>query len=301
MTDPIQVLWTPAGLNLPSLGARALVDVSDGDTPNIRMPIRMLSIDTPEVTARSERGASIIDAEFAELAQWMREGRAPVTARFRDHVLPRIEGGDAGTRQWEQGQAASAFYKARTEERLARPNSRRRRNLFLRSADQPFDRFGRLLAYVAPSYSAAEIREMTRAARATFNLDLVESGWAAPFVLFPSIPGELDLPLFVEAAVGAMEAGRGQYGDPLSLPAYEYRMLEKLYRITRRIVRGESLSFADRIAWRSRYAIDLRTRTLYGPEDYMTVPQPYRIWVWPADVQRAIGMLNLVPAPSLVA
>lgn len=57
MVDPVQVLWTPAGAQIPNLGARALVDVSDGDTPNIRMPIRMLSIDTPEVTAKSEGGA----------------------------------------------------------------------------------------------------------------------------------------------------------------------------------------------------------------------------------------------------
>ena len=46
MIDPVEILWTPAGQNLPSPGSRALVDVSDGDTPNIRMPVRMLSIDT---------------------------------------------------------------------------------------------------------------------------------------------------------------------------------------------------------------------------------------------------------------
>jgi endonuclease YncB( thermonuclease family) len=53
VTDPVQVLWSPAGVSLASLGDRALVDVSDGDTPNIRMPIRMLSVDTPEVTGLS--------------------------------------------------------------------------------------------------------------------------------------------------------------------------------------------------------------------------------------------------------
>lgn len=66
MIDPVQILWTPAGQNLPSLGSKALEDVSNGDTPNVRMPIRMLSIDTPEVTARSETGAQNVDAKFAE-------------------------------------------------------------------------------------------------------------------------------------------------------------------------------------------------------------------------------------------
>ncbi|MGH3716977.1 MAG: hypothetical protein ACRDT4_26485 [Micromonosporaceae bacterium] len=51
MIDPVQIFWSPAGATVPSLGARALVDVTDGDTPNLRMPVRMLSVDTPEVTA----------------------------------------------------------------------------------------------------------------------------------------------------------------------------------------------------------------------------------------------------------
>jgi endonuclease YncB( thermonuclease family) len=299
MPDPIQILWTPAGFNLPSLGARDLVDVSDGDTPNIRMPVRMLSVDTPEVTARSAAGATRVDAAFAELAGWIEQGIAPVSRRWGDHIVPRLRDGEAGTRQFTQGQAASAWYKARKDARLTKTNGTKRK-LFVRTADDPFDNFGRLLAYVAPSYSSAELRQMTRAERATFNLDLIASGWAAPFILFPSIPGEHDLPLFLDAAVGAMEAGRGQYGDPLSLPGYEYRMCEKLHAITRRIVAGQDLSFSERIAWRSRYCLDMRTRALHGPEDYMDIPQPYRIWVWPDDVQEAIAKLNLVPSPRLV-
>jgi hypothetical protein len=46
---------------MPSLGARPLVDVTDGDTPNLRMPVRMLSVDTPEVTADTAAGAARID------------------------------------------------------------------------------------------------------------------------------------------------------------------------------------------------------------------------------------------------
>ncbi len=300
MIDPVEVLWTPAGQNLPSLGARALVDVSDGDTPNIRMPVRMLSIDTPEVTAKSAAGAARVDAKFAELVGWLKDGTAPVRAAFRDHILPKLEGAPGGSLQFEQGQAASAFYKAKVEERLRRPSGRRR-NLFVRSADDPFDRFGRLLAYVAPSYSAKERREMSRQARATFNLDLVESGWAAPFVLFPSIPGELDLPLFLEAAVGAQDNGRGQYANAFSLTGYEYRMCERLHMISKKLAAGEVLSFPDQIAWRTRYCADMRNRTLHGPENYMDVRAPYRLWVWPDDVQEAMGMLNLVPAPSLTS
>ena len=59
---------------------------------------------------------------------------------------------------------------------------------------------------------------MTRRERATFNLDLVDSGWAMPFILFPNVPDERDLPIFLGTAVEAAEARRGQYADPLFLP-----------------------------------------------------------------------------------
>ncbi|MGH3926697.1 MAG: hypothetical protein ACRDTT_28185, partial [Pseudonocardiaceae bacterium] len=74
--------------------------------------------------------------------------------------------------QFQQGRDASAFAKDNAEQRLTRPDGRKR-NLFIRIAERPFDDNGRLLAYVAPDYSAAERRTLTRRERATFNLDLV--------------------------------------------------------------------------------------------------------------------------------
>lgn len=292
--DKLQILWTPAGTTLPSLGSRALSDVSDGDTPNIRMPIRMLSIDTPEVTARSSTGAVKADGEFQELAGWIKDGKAPVEKPFADYILPKLESGNVGTLQYTQGKAASEYYKNLISQRLTKPNGTKRK-LFIRSPEPPFDGYGRLLAYVAPSYSTAELAAMSRRERATFNLDMVDSGWAAPFVIYPSIPGELDLPLFVESGVDAMDNKRGQYQDPLFMPGYEYRMCEKLYDITKKMVGGEAMSYAKQIGWRSRYCADMRNRELYGPEKYMTVPVPYRLWIWPDDLQRAIAALNLIP------
>jgi len=289
-----EILWTPAGTTLPSLGSRSLTDVSDGDTPNVRMPIRMLSIDTPEVTARSDAGAAKVDVQFKELAGWIKAGNAPVRKSFRNHILPKLENTDAGTLQYTQGKAASAHYKQIITQRLTKPSGAKRK-LFLRSPEQPFDGYGRLLAYVAPSYSSKERASMSRRERATFNLNMVESGWAAPFILFPSIPGELDLPLLIEAAAEANEKKIGQYQEPLSMPGYEYRMCEKLYDITKKLVNGDTLHYSRQIAWRSRYCADMRDRKLYGPEEYMMIPEPYRLWVWPDDVQKAISMLNLVP------
>lgn len=299
MIEPIQIMWSPAGVTMQSVGARALVDITDGDTPNIRMPVRMLSVDTPEVTARSEQRAHAIDEEFRQLAEWIQQGRAPISPWLADVVGPKLATGRAGTLQFQQGRDASAFAKDNAEQRLTRPNGSKR-NLFTRIAERPFDDNGRLLAYVAPDYSATERRTLTRRERATFNLDLVATGWAAPFIIYPSIPGELDLPLFVEAAVDAANARRGIWANDETLLAYEYRAMEKLYRVTKKIVEGGELRAGEAHSWRERYCADMRTRTLHGPEDYADIPPPYRLWVWPGDVADAVGRLSLVPALRLV-
>ena len=36
MIEPVQVLWSPAGTSMPSLGDRALVDVTDAPQRNIK-------------------------------------------------------------------------------------------------------------------------------------------------------------------------------------------------------------------------------------------------------------------------
>jgi endonuclease YncB( thermonuclease family) len=297
--EAVQILWSPAGATMPSLGARALVDVTDGDTPNLRMPVRMLSVDTPEVTAHTPARAAEVDDEFAQLAVWIRDGLAPISPRLAQLVLPRLETGKAGTLHFQQGQAASAFAKQNIEARLQRPDGTRR-NIFIRVADDPFDDNNRLLAYVAPNYSAAERRQMPRTQRATFNLDLVTHGWAASFVIYPAIPGALDLPLLIQAAATARLNGRGMWADPHTLLAYEYRALEKLYRITKKIAAGERLDAGEAYSWRERYCVDMRSRVLHGPEDYIDIEPEYRLWIWPGDLNAAVARLNLVPAPALV-
>ncbi len=172
MIDPVQVLWSPAGATMPALGSRPLVDVHDGDTPNFRMPIRMLSVDTPEVTAETPEGAAQVDQNFGQLAEWIRQGVAPITPGLAEFVLPKLETGKAGSLQFEQGTAAKEFNEKNINDRLARPG-KPPRNLFIRMADSPFDPNHRLLAYIAPNYSPKELATLSREERATFNLDLI--------------------------------------------------------------------------------------------------------------------------------
>jgi hypothetical protein len=78
------------------------------------------------------------------------------------------------------------------------------------------------------------------------------------------------------------------------------RASEKLHRITKRIIDGQTLGSADRLSWRERYCVDMRTRTLHGPEDYFGIAPQYRLWTWPKDLNEATSRLNLIPSPRLV-
>lgn len=61
---------------------------------------------------------------------------------------------------------------------------------------------------------------------------------------------------------GASADKRGRWADPLSLLGYEYRMMECLHSVTRKLVAGENLSTVTRLGWRERYCADIRTRDL---------------------------------------
>ncbi len=287
----LKIFWQPAGFTLDSVGDKKLTSISDGDTPKIEVPIRMLSIDTPETFGNPEGK----DAPFVELAQWMREGRAPIDRDLAAYLIPRLETGDAGTRQEAQGNAAKGAFQRFLDERLTRPTGSIRR-LFVRVSDAPFDRYGRLLAYISPDYNREERMAMTRRERATFNFNMVDSGWAATFILYPNIPNELDLPMFHDAARSAVAEGRGAWADPLVLTGYEYRMMDRLHGITEDIVNGVEVTSQRRFGWITRYCADMSTAKLHRPQDYFRVAPADRLFLWPEDVRKAVGELNLVPA-----
>jgi hypothetical protein len=91
--DHIQIFWTPEGINLDQIGDKRFFEVTDGDTPTIRMDIRMLSIDTPEKdrTNRNIRNAEELEQLFVKLAAWMDAGAAPVLPELAEDLLPRLK------------------------------------------------------------------------------------------------------------------------------------------------------------------------------------------------------------------
>lgn len=292
----IKFFWDPQGFEVDSLGTKEYVDLTDGDTPYIKVSIRMLSIDTPEVHyPGANQKPSLHDEKLAKLAEWIKEDKAPINDGLARYIQPRLATGDAGTRQLRQGEAATATFEALIKEKLTPPPGSRRkmRTLFVRTANQPFDQYGRLLAYVAPNYSASERETMSREQRATFNYLMVKSGWAASFIIYPSLPSYPDLVLFQKAAQAAFEGNLGAWADPLFITGYEFRSMYRLWEITDQLVKGKKVS--DRFGWIERFCADMTTREIFYPQDYYKVAPYNRLFIWPADVTEAVGKLNLTP------
>ena len=143
----VKIFWDPRGFELDSLGKKKYLRATDGDTPYISVPIRMLSIDTPEVHYPGTKKPSKSDDDLMQLAEWIDAGYAPVGDGLGAHLYPRLATGTAGTLHEEQGKAATTAFEELLTERLTKPSGRKR-SVYIRAADQHFDQYGRLLAYM---------------------------------------------------------------------------------------------------------------------------------------------------------
>jgi len=290
----VKIFWDPQGLAIDSLGTKEFLRATDGDTPYISLSVRMLSIDAPETHYPGRARPSNSDDDLAKLAEWIYQGQAPIDDQLAAYIYPRLVTGQAGTLQEHQGKQAAAMFEDLLDKRLTRENGTRR-NLYVSAADERFDQYGRLLAYIAPSYSSEELETLSVWERASFNLLMVRSGWAATMIIFPSIPKYPDLVLFRDAAREAYLSGLGAWAEPTLLTGYEFRMAVKLHKITKRLVDGEKLSSSQRKAWIERYCVDMTTQQIYYPEQYYKVAPYDRLFVWSKDVAQAVAQLNLVP------
>lgn len=140
---------------------------------------------------------------------------------------------------------------------------------------------------------------MSRYDRRTFNFQMVEQGWAATLMIYPSIPGEFDLPMLQLAAKTAVEDRRGHWAGDNIILAYEYRMIEKLVLIMQKQQTGEAVEREQWRSWITRYCADIETGLLYSPAEYFRVAPWNRLFVWRDDVRDAVSKLNLEPAPPI--
>ena len=289
----VKIFWDPSGLTIDKVGPKKYSRITDGDTPFVTVSVRMLSIDAPEVHYRGK--PSKHDASLKQLAEWIEKGHAPVDKDLGNYLLPKLKTGTAGTQHEQQGEQSTIEFEKLLKDRLTKPNGKQR-SLYLHAANEHFDSFGRLLAYLAPNYSESERRDMPRKERATFNLLLVESGWAAPFPIYPSLPRYSDLVLLQTAAKEAFTNKRGIWSNPNTLTGYEFRMCVRLHATTKKLVEGKKLSMREKYSWIERYCIDMTTLEIFFPQSYHKVAAYNRIFVWPRHVTDAVAKLNLIPA-----
>ena len=208
--------------NVP-LAPSHLLSISDGDTPEVKMGIRMLGIDAPELHFPGTQNPADQDGLLAGLpktAEWK-----GLPKGLRDHLEGRLEGG--GTREARWGLAAKEAFEAMVKEALRQKGAKGPRQLFMLCGPEVFDCYGRILAYVGPYVPRAE-----RAGAPppdTFNLRMLASGMAAPCLHAGNIPKPADL---AKAAAAVQAARKGKLGfwqeaDRI-LHGYEFRALVRL-------------------------------------------------------------------------
>ncbi|MAU26230.1 MAG: nuclease [Muricauda sp.] len=291
--EKVQIFWDPSGIELDQLGKKTKSgDPADGDTPYVRMPIRMLGIDTPETSYQG--GETTANNKLNELKTLLETGNFDswIDPELKGHMAPRLV--NAGTRQITQGNQAKTVFKQLLDTRLAKPNGTNR-SLFVMAADEHFDRYGRLLAYIAPSFTKTELATVSLEQRKTFNLLLLESGWASSIIIYPNLPKNSDLRLARTAVKNAVENNLGAWADPLMLTAYEYRMCIKLYNACKK-AKASNGFFIRESDWVQRYCIDMTTLKVYNPQQYLKVKPENRLFIWPFDIRDAVGELNLIAA-----
>ena len=267
---------------------RRLSRTSDGDTPVIEQPIRMVSCDTPEKAHYAGR-PEVSQVKLNTCRERLTNGfYNEIPADLRHYLITRLTA-DAAERHVEAGNRATQVFDDLLQHRLTRPDGTMRRIASIPTG-QLIDSHGRLLAYIVPWFSGSQndpVPERNSTDRRTINLDMIENGWASFFPIYPSLPRDSDMNVAIVAAVKAWDARNGiwkEFGDEVLL-AYEFRMCIKL-GTAETAERGMKSAF-------QRICIDLRDLTEKGLYGWHAVPPPYRLWVWKDEIEQARSDLGL--------
>lgn len=312
MPSPFQVDFDFTPEQRGPFDHRGLQEPSDGDTPLIEQPIRMVSIDTPE---KRYGGAKVLGQEKLDACRDRLQSGffgALIPDETKAYLLGKLTP-DAASKHIDAAHLASDKFQEFMDSRLQVDDDSRRR-LAVFPTGQIIDTYGRLLAYIAPWFDKDELPAYGDPERRTFNLQMLETGLAALFIIYPSLPKLNDFQLSVDAADDAFANKRGQWQDgPGFLPAYEYRMCIKLgtqlvtakkgskrkrfyrsdeFQAARGALEADGWTFSmnaeqspeDFVAKAfQRHCVDIETKKLVGPFGFHSVEPWKRMWIWDSD------------------
>lgn len=256
------------------------VSATDGDTPTIQTPIRMLGMDAPELHygGATAQSPGKFDAAFST---FLAGAGQDLDAGLKRYLAARLDA-TASTRHIQAGGTAFAHYQQIVAERLRRVSDKTGkeltpRKLFTMVSEQVFDRYGRMLAYVAPAYEKEELKAIPAAQRPTFNLQMMQDGHAVSLIIYPNIPGVEDLALVHGAISDARRDGKGIWKSRTPvLHAFEFRWIIDM--------------LGGKRAGPDRFCGDFTNGKLYAPQKYYLVPEEARLWFYAEDVAAALGM-----------
>jgi endonuclease YncB( thermonuclease family) len=265
----------------PSFNVSPKKDIGgpDGDTIKIEQPIRMVSCDTPE-KEKPYGTAATAQPKLNIVKKRLQEGFFAALPKGLIKYLTQRITADAAKKHINAGKDASTHFEKVKNAALNKPNGTRRKVGVLPSGEV-IDRNGRMLAYIM-TYLEKPLPPKGDPARKTYNLVMVEDGWASFFPIWPSLPTDpKDFEIIYAAAKKAWSNKKGmwkKYGSNLLLP-YEYRLLMKLsVAVTADKTAKDLLDTAFQ-----RLCVDLRTMKLVGKFDFYKVPPSQRFWIWETD------------------
>jgi endonuclease YncB( thermonuclease family) len=255
------------------------VSATDGDTPTLQTPIRMLGMDAPELHYKgaTQNNPSKYDAD---MRKFLSNAGKTLDAGLKAHLKERLKNKPC-TRHIEAGNAAFAHFDDMVKKRLHRVGKTGKtltdRNIFIMVSNEVFDRYGRMLAYINAAYEKKERESIPPADRPTFNLQMVKEGHAATLLIYPNVPKREDLQLVQTAASDARTGGAGFWEDSERvLLAYEFRWIVDTILGAR--------SGPD------RYCADISTGELFSPQQYYRVLPENRLFFYETNFQDAVKM-----------
>jgi len=253
------------------------VSATDGDTPTIQLPVRMLGMDAPELHygGATETNPGKFDADFAA---FLNKAGKSLDPGLKKYLQPRLKA-KACSRHIAAGKVASDHFQEMVAERLKRVSEATGkellpRHLFTMVASEVFDKYGRMLAYLNASYSKQEREAMPVAKRQTFNLQMLADGHATSLLIYPNIPKPTDLELVRKAMFNARtrKLGLWKSSTPL-LHAFEFRWIVD--------------TLDGKRQGPDRFCGDFTTGKLYPPQRYFEVLPENRLWFFAEDVGEA--------------